>query len=168
MLKRCFRNSLFIVVSLLLIAATPESPRTDKNARDPMVITSGRMEAEELGKKVIFTGDVILKKEGMILSSDSMVVFYDSGSKEIREIEAHGNVVVRKDGRVALSNNASYFSDEEKVILTGNARIIENDNQIGGERITLFVRDDHSVVEGGKVMLYQEKQGKAPENKKRK
>ncbi len=122
-----------------------------------MVITSDRMEAEKLGDKVTFLGNVTLKKEGMTLSSDSMVVFYDSGTKDIREIEASGNVVVHKDGRVALSNTASYFSREEKIVLTGDARIIENENQIGGEKITLFMRDDRSIVEGGKVLLYQEK-----------
>jgi lipopolysaccharide export system protein LptA len=58
---------------------------------------------------------------------------------------------------VALSNTASYFSREEKIVLTGDARIIENENQIGGEKITLFMRDDRSIVEGGKVLLYQEK-----------
>jgi lipopolysaccharide export system protein LptA len=106
---------------------------------------------------VIFTGDVTLKKENMTLSSDSMIVFYDAGSKEVRQIDAHGNVVVRKDSRVAFSNDASYFSRDEKIVLTGDARIIENENQLGGEKITLFMRDDRSLVEGGKVLLYQDK-----------
>jgi lipopolysaccharide export system protein LptA len=92
----------------------------------------------------------------MTLSSDKMVVFYNAGSKDIREIEANGNVVVRKDGRVAFSNNASYFSSEEKIVLTGDARIIENENQLGGKKITLFIREDRSIVEGGTVLLYQE------------
>ena len=87
----------------------------------------------------------------MTLYSDPMIVFYDASSKGIREIEAIGNVVVRKEGRVALSNRASYYSKEEKIVLTGDARIIENENQLGGERITLFMRDDRSIVEGGKV-----------------
>ncbi len=133
-----------------------------------MVITSNRMEAEKLGDKVTFLGNVILKREGMTLSSDSMVVFYDTATKDIREIEAYGNVVVHQDGRVAFSNNASYFSREEKIVLTGDARIIENENQIGGEKITLFMRDDRSIVEGGKVLLYQEKTDKATEGKRQK
>jgi len=122
------------------------------------VITSRRMQADKLGDKVTFTGDVILKKEGMTLNSDSMVVFYDVKTKGIKDIEASGNVVVRKEGRVAYSNKAFYDSREEKIVLTGDARIIENENQLGGEKITLFMRDDRSIVEGGKVLFYQDKQ----------
>ncbi len=126
--------------------------------REPLVITSNRMDAEKLGDKITFTGDVTLKKEGMTLSSDVMTVRYDTGSKNISEVEAHGNVVVRKEGRVAFSNDALYSSDEETIVLTGKASIIENDNKLGGEKITLFMADDRSVIEGGgKVMFYKDK-----------
>jgi lipopolysaccharide export system protein LptA len=166
MLKRYFRNSLLILASLFLAAAA-RTDNQEKGKREPMVITSRHMEADKLGDKVTFTGDVVLKKEGMTLYSDSMIVFYDVPTKGVREIEALGNVVVRKDGRVALSNKASYFSREEKIVLTGDARIIENENQLGGERITLFMRDDRSIVEGGNVLFYQDK-NKQPESRKRK
>ena len=154
-----------MLLSLFLTAAAPDTGSQEKDKREPIVITANRMEAEKLGDKVTFTGDVTLKKEGMTLYSDSMVVFYDVPTKGIKEIDALGNVVVQKDGRVALSNQASYFSQEEKIVLTGDARIIENENQIGGDRITLFMRDDRSIVEGGKVLFYQDKQ---PEGRKRK
>lgn len=166
MSKQCFRNSLFLVASLLLIAATSVGARPGKNTREPLVITSNRMDAEKLGDKVTFTGNVTLKKEGMTLTSDIMIVHYNTASKDIRKVEAHGNVVVRKEGRVALSNNALYSSDEETIVLTGDASIMENENKLGGEKITLFMANDRSIVEGGgKVMFYKDK---ALENKKRK
>jgi lipopolysaccharide export system protein LptA len=166
MLKRYFRNSLLILASLFLAAAI-RTDNQEKGKREPMVITSRHMEADKLGDKVTFTGEVVLKKEGMTLYSDSMIVLYDVPTKGIKEIEALGNVVVRKEGRVALSNRASYDSREEKIVLTGDARIIENENQLGGERITLFMRDDRSIVEGGNVLFYQDK-NKQPESRKRK
>ena len=45
----------------------------------------------------------------------------------------------------------------KRIVLTGDARIIENENQLGGDRITLFMREDRSFVEGGKVIFYQDK-----------
>ena len=170
MLKRCFRNSLLIAASLLFTAAASahNASAPVKKEQEPMVITSNTMAAEQLGDTVTFTGNVILKKENMTLSSDTMVVFYGARTKNIREIEASGNVVVHKEGRVALSEHATYFSAEEKIVLTGDARIIENDNQVGGEKITLFMRDNRSIVEGGNVLLYKDKQGKAIENDMRK
>ena len=125
--------------------------------REPIVITADRMDADKLGDLVRFTGSVVLKKENMTLNSDYLVVYYDAPDKGIREIEAIGNVVVTKEGRVALANRAVYYSNEEKIVLTGDARIIENKNQLGGDKITLFMRDDRSIVEGGKVLIYQDK-----------
>jgi lipopolysaccharide export system protein LptA len=158
MLKQYFRNSFFIMASIVFVAAMPVTGEPEKGEREPIVITSRSMEAEKLGDKVTFKGDVTLKKEGMTLNSDSMVVFYDVPTKGIREIQAFGNVVVRKEGRIAFSNKATYDSREEKIVLTGDARIIENENQLRGEKITLFMRDDRSIVEGGKVLFYQDKQ----------
>jgi lipopolysaccharide export system protein LptA len=167
MLKPCFRNSLLFTASLLLIAATTAgAARPDKNAREPLVITSNRMNAEKLGDKVTFTENVTLKKEGMTITSDVMIVHYNAGSKDIREVEAHGKVVVRKDGRVALANNALYSREGGTIVLTGDASIVENENKIGGEKITLFMADDRSIIEGrGKVMFYKDK---SLESRKRK
>lgn len=157
MSKQCCRNSLLIIVTVFLVAATGATTGSVNSAREPVVITSNRMEAAKLGDKITFIGNVTLKKESMTLSSDTMIVFYDTGSKDIRQIDAHGNVIVRKEGRVALANDASYYSGDEKIVLTGDARIIENENQLGGKKITLFMRDDRSLVEGGRVLLYQDK-----------
>jgi len=170
MSKPCCKNSwlIILIVVSFLNGTADAAPQLDAGAREPIVITSGHMEAEKLGDKVTFTGNVTLKKENMTLSSDSMIVFYDAGSKEVRQIDAHGNVVVRKESRVAFSNDASYYSSEEKIVLTGDARIIEKENQLGGSKITLFMRDDRSLVEGGKVLIYQDKLEQSHDGRKNK
>ena len=157
MSKRFFRNSLVTAVSLLLAGAASVPGKQEEGKREPVVITSRHMMADKLGDKVTFSDDVTLKKEDITLYSDSLIVFYDARSKGVKEIEALGNVVVRREGRVATANRAIYYSREEKLVLTGDARIIENENQLGGDRITLFVRDDRSIVEGGRVLFYQDK-----------
>lgn len=163
MSRRFFKNSPCVLIAALCLLASA-SEALEKGDREPMVVTSARMEADELGNTVTFVGDVILKKEAMTLTSDHLVVFYDPATKGVREIEALGNVVVRKEGRIAQANKAIYYSKDEKIVLTGEARINENENQLGGERITLFMRDDRSIVEGGKVLFYQDK---PVENKQR-
>jgi lipopolysaccharide export system protein LptA len=163
MSRRFFRNSALMSAALCLLVPASASVALETGDREPMVVTSARMEADELGNRVTFIGDVILKKEAMTLTSDHLVVFYDPASKGVREIEALGNVVVRKEGRIAHANKAIYYSKDEKIILTGEARINENENQLGGERITLFMRDDRSIVESGKVLFYQDKQVESKE-----
>ena len=156
MSRQFFRNSLLLIAAVFLVAAMePDSP--EKAKREPIVVTSDRMEADELGNTVTFIGNVTLKKENMTLTSDYLVVYYDPVNKGVREIEAQGNVEVRQEGRVAMANKAVYYSKEEKIVLTGEPRIIENENQLGGERITMFMRSERSLVESGNVLFYQDK-----------
>ena len=162
MSKRFCRNSPLLVAALFLMAAAPDPAALEKEKREPIVVTSDRMEADELGSTVTFIGGVTLKKETLTLTADRLVVYYDTKDKGVREIEARDNVVVRQDGRVAMANKAVYYSKDEKIVLTGEPRIIENENQLGGERITLFMRSDRSIVEGGNVLFYQDK----PDEKK--
>jgi len=140
------------------MAAAPDPAALEKEKREPIVVTADRMEADELGSTVTFIGGVTLKKETLTLTADRLVVYYDAADKGVREIEARDNVVVRQEGRVALANKAVYYSKEEKIVLTGEPHIIENENKLGGERITLFMRSERSIVEGGNVLFYQDKQ----------
>jgi lipopolysaccharide export system protein LptA len=159
MSRRSFRNSILILPAILLIAATARPLAVEKGKREPIVVTAQRMEAEKLGDVVTFMGSVVLKKEAMTLNADTLFVYYDPPAKGVREIEARGHVVVSQEGRIALAEKAVYYSEEEKIVLTGDARVIENQSQVGGERITLFIRDGRSIVEGGRVLIYQDDRG---------
>jgi lipopolysaccharide export system protein LptA len=164
MSRRSFRNSLLLAVVLCIGAAAPALPLTlEKGKREPIVVTSNRMEADQLGERVTFSGAVTLKKEAVTMHADTVRVFYDERSKGVREIRADGKVTVLQEGRVAHADKAVYFSREEKIVLTGDARVIENENQVGGDRITLFLRQNRSFVERGNVLFYQD--GKAAERK---
>ena len=166
MSRRFFRNNTGVLLLVLVAAVSAQASDRKTGTREPIVITAERMEADKLGDTVVFIGQVVLKKEAMTLNADYLTVHYDTPAKGIRDIEALGSVMVTKEGRVALANKAVYYSNEEKIVLTGDARIIENDNQLGGDRITLYIRDDRSIVEGGKVLIYQEQQageGAAPQ-----
>jgi lipopolysaccharide export system protein LptA len=164
MSRRSSRNSLLLAVVLCISAAGPARALTlEKGRREPIVVTSNRMEADQLGELVTFSGAVTLKKEAVTMHAETIRVFYDQRSKGVREIRAVGKVTVLQEGRVAQAAKAVYFSREEKIVLTGDARVTENENQVGGDRITLFLRENRSIVESGNVLFYQD--GKAVERK---
>lgn len=156
MSKQFSRSSLAAFV-LALAAALPVGGAPAAGKQEPIVITADSMRAARLNERVDFSGNVTLKREGMTLSSDTASVYYAGQRKGIKEIEALGNVVVRKEGRIAHAQRALYYSKEDKIVLTGDARVIEGENEIGGDRITLYLQNDRSVVEGGNVLFYQEK-----------
>ena len=62
-----------------------------------------------------------------------------------------GNVrIITKDCRIGTAKRAEYYDAEQRVVLIGNARVWQDDNVVTGERITIYLAEDRSVVEGGK------------------
>lgn len=123
----------------------------------PMVIHSDSLEADDKKGTVTFTGKVDAQRDDFTVTCDNMVVTYvktpDKGTSQefsgrIEKIVATGNVtIVRAEGGVATGEKAVYYQDEEKLVLTGKPVVKQNDNSVEGDRITLFLREDRSVVE---------------------
>jgi lipopolysaccharide export system protein LptA len=43
-----------------------------------------------------------------------------------------------------------FYNPEQKIVLTGNPRVWQGADVISGERITIFVKENRSIVEGSK------------------
>jgi lipopolysaccharide export system protein LptA len=68
----------------------------------------------------------------------------------MKEIVAAGNVKVVQLDRRATSQKAIFYQEENKVVLEGDAVLREGDNVIRGERVTYYIDEQRSVVEGKK------------------
>ena len=119
-------------------------------SRAPIDITSDTVEGDQKQNTVTFKGNVIAKQEEMTLYANTLVVVYNPDTKKIKEIVATGNVKVVQLDRRATGQKVTFDQDENKVILDGDAVIREGENIIRGERITFYIDEERSVVEGGK------------------
>jgi lipopolysaccharide export system protein LptA len=117
-------------------------------SRAPIDITSDTVEADQ--KQVTFKGNVVAKQEDITLYANTVVVVYDPDTKKLKEIVATGNVKVVQLDRRATGQKVTFDQDKNKVVLDGDAVIREGTNVIRGERITFYVEEERSVVEGGK------------------
>ena len=80
-----------------------------------------------------------------------MEVYLDAKGDNIVRTVSTGNVrIITKDCRTGTARRAEYYDAEQRVLLIGNARVWRDDNVVTGERITLYLAEDRSVVEGGK------------------
>jgi lipopolysaccharide export system protein LptA len=67
----------------------------------------------------------------------------------IDKIVAMGKVAVhRAQGGVATAEKAVYGQQEETIVLTGNPVVREGNNFVKGDRITIYLKENRSVVEG--------------------
>jgi lipopolysaccharide export system protein LptA len=124
----------------------------------PLVVTSSALEIDNEKKTVTFTGNVTAKKDDWIIHSDKMVLFYneetarsvtDTENVRVDKIIAIGNVqILQSGGGEALAQEAVYYQADERIILTGKPVVKQGEDLVEGSRITLFLQDNRSIVEG--------------------
>jgi lipopolysaccharide export system protein LptA len=109
-------------------------------------------------KVVTFSGSVDARRDDFIINCSKLLLYYldqtdnnESGKTRsiIEKIVASGNVrITRLSGGNATAEKAVFHQDSEKLILTGNPVIKQGDNLIEGSTITVFLKENRSVVEG--------------------
>lgn len=133
--------------SLFTVPSLAEDKITIDNTK-PITITSDNMEAVKKESLVIFRGNVIAEQKDYILYSKEMYVYYVD-SKEIREIVAIGDVKIIQTNKIATGEKAVYTRETRTLVLTGNPQVEQDCDIVKGEKITIFLDEDKSLVEGG-------------------
>ena len=147
----------FIINSFLIIIlfspVTFASTIDEKDGKSQIIISSETLTADNKNNTAVFEGKVVAKTDDITMYSDKMIVFYDSKDSKIVKIHALGNVKVHNDERALFSNEAVYIDNEEKIIFTGNPKIIEGENMITGKQIIFFLKDNRAVVEKSRMII---------------
>ncbi|MBW1856553.1 MAG: lipopolysaccharide transport periplasmic protein LptA, partial [Deltaproteobacteria bacterium] len=113
----------------------------------PVKITSSTLEADNKRNKITFRGNVVAKQADMVIFSDLMTVKYQDGGG-IRRIEAIGNVKMTQKDRIATGKKIVFYNPEQKIIMTGQPRIWQDDNLISCEKVTVLLEEDKIFFEG--------------------
>jgi lipopolysaccharide export system protein LptA len=117
----------------------------------PVTIDADQLENLQKEGLVVFTGNVVATQNSSTQYSDRMEVYLDSKGEGIVRTVSSGNVkIITRDCKIGTARRAEYYDAEQRVVLAGNARVWQEDNVVTGERITIFLAEDRSVVEGGK------------------
>ncbi len=115
----------------------------------PVNITSDRMVADNRNRTVNFLGNVVSKREDMIMFSDQLSAVYTEQSN-IEKIIARGNVKIHQTDRTATCQEATFFQLRQQIVMTGKPKVWQNKNIITGDKITIFIKEDRVEVESDK------------------
>ena len=126
----------------------------------PIQIEADHMLSMQKDNTVYFSGKVEAKQEDLVIHSDEMTVYYTdknsegskqnkkvTKSKDVERIFAEGNVEITQLEWVATGNTAEYFAEERKVILTGSAKVWQDNNLVTGNKVVMYLDEGKSVVE---------------------
>jgi lipopolysaccharide export system protein LptA len=116
----------------------------------PVTIDADRLEASRRDGLVVFIGKVVARQDGSTQYAERMEVYLDAqGDRILRTVSTGGVRIVTRDCRMGTAARAEYDDAEQRILLLGNARVWQDDNVVTGDRITIYLAEDRSVVEGG-------------------
>ena len=141
------------------LAQTPEAAK-EISPGSPIIIHSDSLEIDQKERSIVFRGKVKATSGDMVVDCRKMIVYYsDSETQEkpmaesrgIEKIVASGDVsITQPDGSVARAGKAVFFQKEEKVVLTGDPFVQQGLDSVEGHKITMFLGENRSIVEGSK------------------
>ena len=135
--KKCaFRIRRLLLFSLLLpyyvagfVVDAAETTGTNEkvSAGSPVHITSNRVNSDQKGRWVEFTGNVKATQDDGVITADSLKVYYKpSGGRSattsaIEKMIAQGNVKIIFDNRskTAIAQKAVYTANDKVLVLSG-------------------------------------------------
>jgi lipopolysaccharide export system protein LptA len=121
-----------------------------KDDRAPVTVDSDKMERFGKESLVIFSGNVVARQNNSVQYADRMEVYLDEKGDKILRIISTGSVrIITHDCRTGTARRAEYTDLDQRMVLTGNARVWQDDNVVSGESITIYLSQDRSLVQGG-------------------
>jgi lipopolysaccharide export system protein LptA len=126
------------------------APKAKDDRNQPVTVDSDKMERFGKESLVVFTGKVVARQNNSVQYADRMEVYLDEKGDRILRTVSTGNVrIITRDCRTGTARRAEYYDLDQRVVLSGNARVWQDDNVVTGESIVIYISEDRSVVQGG-------------------
>jgi len=142
---------------------TPPAASADEGKNGPVIVDSDSLESIQKEGLSVFKGNVVARQNNSTQWADRMEVYTDSKTDRIERVVSTGNVrIITRDCRMGTASRTEYYDAEQRVVLIGNARVWKGNDIVTGERITIYLAEDRSLVEGGKqervkAIFYQDR-----------
>lgn len=136
---------------------TKESPA----GNHPIEISADRLEAYDAKKVVLFSGNAVATQGDRIIKAEKIFLYYKKEKQDpsraglrdigktgdLEKIEAKGHVSVSQGDRIVTGEQAVYYQDSQKIVMTGSAVMQQGNNIVRGDKIEVFLNENRGVVE---------------------
>lgn len=125
----------------------------DTKSQQTISISSDRAELDNKQHTAVHRGNVVVKRGDVTLYSNEIESWFDEESKRIKRIEARGEVKLVQADITITAERATYFDQQQKVVLSGKPVCKKGDNVLTGSQITYFMDTGRIVVEDAKSTI---------------
>ena len=115
----------------------------------PIDITSDKVESYWKENLIVFKGNVVARQKDIVIYADSLEAVIIEDGKGIDRVTAGGNVKIQQGLRIAHCQKAIFYNRDQKVVLTGDPKVMEGDNIVSGDEIIFDIEKNRVEVKGG-------------------
>jgi lipopolysaccharide export system protein LptA len=139
-------------------AAAFAGPAKPQGPPKPIEITADRLISDSQNHWARFEGQVKAIQGDTTIEADHLTIYYKSGgdaqasvgTDALSKITAGGNVRIKFDNRLAVTDEAVYITDQRILTLTGSpARVTSGKDLVSGTVITFYRDSGRIEVQGG-------------------
>lgn len=115
----------------------------------PISVDASIMNYAEKDRVIHFEKDVKIVTQATRINSDKADFFLKEKTSEFDRLFALGTVSISHEGRKGTGTQATFFANEQKLVLEGNPKLSEAGKaDIHGRILTLFLSDDRILIDG--------------------
>lgn len=115
----------------------------------PIEVAADSFEFDYKGQVLRYRGNVRAQQGDVVIEADEMLVLLDTQrSESLREVRAKGDVRITQAERRAQADEAIFDQRQRTATLLGNVRLREGANEISGARLTVYLDQNRTVMEG--------------------
>jgi len=141
--------------------------------KEPIHIRSLDLEFFYNDKRIVYRGSVVATQGDATLKSSTLTVTYEEPAaatptqggptnttqgQKIKEIVAEENVEITSTTRRATCNKAVFNDKSRTIVLSGNAVLRDGTNEVTGQKVTIYVDEGRTTVEGNPEMILTPKE----------
>ena len=119
-------------------------------------VTSEQMTFDRDTHTFIFEENVRVKRCSLTIACDHLRVIRDADENKIKHVIATGNVRFQDGTRHAVAERADYYEADQKLVLVGNPRAWDSNeqNELIGDEIIVFLEAERILVKGARVRFH--------------
>ena len=120
----------------------------------PVEVTSDSLNVQQESSTAVFVGNAKAVQGDMRLAAERILVKYDQNAGSIEFIEATQNVVFTNGTEVAEANKGVYRLGAGTIVLTGNVLLLQGQNAISGDALTLDLNTNRGSMRGNVKTIF--------------
>ena len=109
-------------------------------------IISDKLEIMRTESISIFSGNVHAMEDNLEIWSEELVVTLSKDEKEIKEINAYGNVKILREELSINGDKARYDPIKNKLLVFGKVEVLQNQSTILCDRIIVDLENSSSIM----------------------